>query len=112
MVKKHDRFFGSEETMTEATPALPVRRHHGRLRRAQQGQRMRPIGVLNNIPADDPEATARTAAFKQTLQELADGDNARIDIRSSVAAAGIVTPLTMRGRVLSWPCHSMSQPNS
>jgi hypothetical protein len=70
--------------------------------------------VLNNIPADDPEATARTAAFKQTLQELGwtDGHNARIDIRSSVAAAGIVTPLTMRGRVLSWPCHSLSPPNS
>jgi acetyl esterase len=26
MVKKHDRFFGSEETMTEATPALAIER--------------------------------------------------------------------------------------
>jgi len=51
--------------------------------RAQQGERMRRIGVLSTLPADDPEATARTAAFLQTLQELGwtDGRNIRIDIR-------------------------------
>jgi putative tryptophan/tyrosine transport system substrate-binding protein len=51
--------------------------------RAQQRERMRRIGVLSTLPADDPEATARTAAFLQTLQELGwtDGRNVRIDIR-------------------------------
>jgi putative tryptophan/tyrosine transport system substrate-binding protein len=51
--------------------------------RAQQGERMRRIGVLSTLPADDPEATARTAAFLQTLQELGwtDGRNVQIDIR-------------------------------
>jgi putative ABC transport system substrate-binding protein len=51
--------------------------------RAQQPSRLRRIGVLSTLPADDPEATARTAAFLKTLQELGwtDGRNARIDIR-------------------------------
>jgi putative ABC transport system substrate-binding protein len=51
--------------------------------RTQQAERMRRIGVLSTLPADDPEATARTAAFLQTLQELGwtDGRNVRIDIR-------------------------------
>jgi putative ABC transport system substrate-binding protein len=31
---------------------------------------MRRIGVLMNLPADDPESAARLAAFKQGLQEL------------------------------------------
>jgi putative ABC transport system substrate-binding protein len=82
--------------------------------RAQQGERMRRIGVLMSLAAGDPGGQARLVAFVQGLQEQGwtVGHNARIDIRSSVAAAGIVTPLTMRGRVLSWPCHSLSQPNS
>jgi putative ABC transport system substrate-binding protein len=52
---------------------------------AQQRERMRRVGVLSTIPADDPEATSRTAAFLQTLQELGwtDGRNVRIDIRWS-----------------------------
>jgi putative ABC transport system substrate-binding protein len=51
--------------------------------RAQQPARMRRIGVLSSLPADDPEATARMAAFRQTLQELGwtEGRNVRIDIR-------------------------------
>jgi putative tryptophan/tyrosine transport system substrate-binding protein len=51
--------------------------------RAQQGDRVRRIGVLSSLPADEPEATARTAAFLQTLQELGwtDGRNVRVDIR-------------------------------
>ena len=36
---------------------------------AQQGERMRRIGVLMNLPADDPEGQARLAAFLQELQE-------------------------------------------
>ena len=51
--------------------------------RAQQGDRVRRIGVLMATPADDPESTARTAAFLQTLQELGwtDGRNVRIEMR-------------------------------
>ena len=51
--------------------------------RAQQGERMRRIGALMSLPADDPESTARTAAFLQALQELGwtDGRNIRIEMR-------------------------------
>ncbi len=51
--------------------------------RAQQTERMRRIGVLMALTADDPEGQARLAAFLQGLQELGwtDGRNARIDIR-------------------------------
>ena len=51
--------------------------------RAQQGERMRRVGVLSSLAADDPEAAARNAAFLQTLQELGwtDGRNVRIDYR-------------------------------
>ncbi len=51
--------------------------------RAQQPERMRRIGVLMNLAADDPEAQARIAAFLQGLQELGwtDGRNVRIDTR-------------------------------
>ena len=38
--------------------------------RAQQGERMRRIGVLSARTADDPEWQARMAAFHQGLQEL------------------------------------------
>ena len=51
--------------------------------RAQQAGGMRRIGALMSLPADDPESTARTAAFLQTLQELGwtDGRNVRIEMR-------------------------------
>src|SRR5262249_57395360 len=51
--------------------------------RAQQGERMRRIGVLMFQAADDPEATPRVAALRQTLQQLGwiDGHNVQIDIR-------------------------------
>jgi putative tryptophan/tyrosine transport system substrate-binding protein len=51
--------------------------------RAQQGDRMRRIGVLMNTTADDPEGQARIAAFHQGLQESGWtlGRNARIDVR-------------------------------
>jgi putative ABC transport system substrate-binding protein len=53
--------------------------------RAQQGERMRRIGVLMNTGADEPESQARLAAFMQGLQELgwAVGRNMRIDYRWS-----------------------------
>jgi hypothetical protein len=51
--------------------------------RAQQGDRMRRIGVLMNLAADDPEGQARLTAFAQGLQQLGwtDGRNVRIDYR-------------------------------
>src|SRR5262245_36794029 len=46
-------------------------------------ERVRRIGVLMNVAADDPEGQARIAAFHQGLQELGWtlGRNARIDAR-------------------------------
>ena len=51
--------------------------------RAQQTDRVRRIGVLMSLSADDPEAKARIAAFVQGLQELGwtDGRNLQIDTR-------------------------------
>jgi putative ABC transport system substrate-binding protein len=57
--------------------------------RAQQRERMRRIGVLMNLAADDPEGQARLAAFLQSLQEAGwtVGHNAQIDIRWGAADA-------------------------
>jgi putative ABC transport system substrate-binding protein len=54
-----------------------------RTARAQQGERVRRIGVLMNTTADDPESQVRLAAFAQGLQALgwAVGRNVRIDTR-------------------------------
>ena len=51
--------------------------------RAQQPDRMRRIGVLMPLAADDAEGQARLAAFLQGLQEAgwAVGRNVRIDLR-------------------------------
>ena len=53
--------------------------------RAQQGERMRRIGVLMPIAADDPVGQTRMAAFQQGLQQLGwmDGRNVRIEARWS-----------------------------
>jgi putative ABC transport system substrate-binding protein len=50
---------------------------------AQQGERMRRVGVLFGLAADDPESQARHTAFVQGLQELGwtGGRNVRIDTR-------------------------------
>ena len=49
--------------------------------RAQQPERMRRIGVLMHLAADDPEGQARLAAFLQGLQQSGwtVGRNVRID---------------------------------
>jgi len=51
--------------------------------RAQQGERVRRIGVLVASPADDAESQARVAAFKEGLAQLGwtEGRNVRIDTR-------------------------------
>jgi putative tryptophan/tyrosine transport system substrate-binding protein len=59
--------------------------------RAQQPDRMRRIGVLMNLAADDPDAPARVAAFAQGLQELGwtMGRNVRIDYRWGAGVADL-----------------------
>jgi putative ABC transport system substrate-binding protein len=56
---------------------------------AQQRERMRRIGVLMSLAADDPEGQARIAAFLQGLQHLGwtDGRNVRIDTRWGAGTA-------------------------
>ena len=53
--------------------------------RAQQGGRMRRVGVLQNLASDDPAEQARLMAFGQGLQELGwtIGRNVRIENRWS-----------------------------
>ena len=50
---------------------------------AQRRERMRRIGVLMHLAADDPEGLSRVAAFLQGLQEAgwAVGRNVNIDVR-------------------------------
>jgi putative ABC transport system substrate-binding protein len=57
---------------------------------AQQPDRMRRIGVLMNLAADDAEGQARIAAIVQALQRLgwSDGRNVRIDYRWAAGDAG------------------------
>jgi putative ABC transport system substrate-binding protein len=51
--------------------------------RAQQGERMRRVGVLTNLAQTDSEGRARDEAFVQGLRQLGwtEGDNLRIDRR-------------------------------
>src|SRR5262245_65426537 len=57
--------------------------------RAQQGERIRRVGVLSNPGADDAEMQSRTAAFAQGLRELGwtIGQNLQIDYRWSNGSA-------------------------
>jgi len=57
--------------------------------RAQQTERMRRIGVLSSLVADDAAGKARMTAFLQELQQLGwtDGRNVRIDVRWSASHA-------------------------
>jgi putative tryptophan/tyrosine transport system substrate-binding protein len=51
--------------------------------RAQQGERIRRIGVLMGLDENDPEAKARVSAFAQALADFGwtDGRNVRMDLR-------------------------------
>ena len=51
--------------------------------RAQQGERMRRIGVLMSLAADDSESSRRLTAFVQALRQLGwtDGRNVQIEYR-------------------------------
>jgi putative ABC transport system substrate-binding protein len=73
------QFLGRREfiTLLGGAAAWPPAAH------AQQPDRMRRIGVLMNLAADDPETLARIGAFLRGLQELGwtDGRNVRVDYR-------------------------------
>jgi putative ABC transport system substrate-binding protein len=60
--------------------------------RAQQGNRVRRIGVLMALAADDPQSQIRIAGFLQGLQELGwvVGRNIRIDPRWGAAESSDV----------------------
>jgi putative tryptophan/tyrosine transport system substrate-binding protein len=60
--------------------------------RAQQIQRMRRIGVLSIVAANDPEGQARLAAFLQGLHQLgwSEGHNLSIDARWATTDAEIL----------------------
>src|SRR5262249_3388329 len=71
-------------TLLGGAPAWPV------TARAQQPrERMRRIGVLMHLAADDPEGQSRVAAFLQGLQEVgwAVGRNVNIDVRWAAGEA-------------------------
>src|SRR5262245_19823765 len=57
---------------------------------AQQRDEMRRIGVIVNVAADDPEAQASVAAFKETMQQLgwSEGRNLQIDFRGAAGDPG------------------------
>ncbi|HKF11153.1 MAG TPA: ABC transporter substrate-binding protein [Xanthobacteraceae bacterium] len=60
--------------------------------RAQQRERMRRIGVLMNLTADDPDSPVRLAAFLQGLQQLGwtVGQNVQIDYRWGAGSADLM----------------------
>ena len=60
--------------------------------RAQQLDRMRRIGVLTFLAADDPESKIYIATFLQQLQELGwtVGRNVQIDYRSTAGEAELI----------------------
>jgi putative tryptophan/tyrosine transport system substrate-binding protein len=70
--------------------------------RAQQGERVRRIGVLMSGSADDPVSLAHISAFAQGLQERgwSVGGNVRIDYRwgNTAKALDITVPITLLGR--------------
>jgi putative tryptophan/tyrosine transport system substrate-binding protein len=72
-----------------AAAALPL------AARAQQPQRMRRIGVLDTLAADDPEASVRHGAFMQGRQELGwtIGRNLRVDTRWAAGDTGRIRSL-------------------
>src|SRR5262245_39813417 len=57
--------------------------------RAQQSERVRRVGVLTNLAADDPEGQVRFTAFAQALAQLGwtVGQNLRIEHRWAAANA-------------------------
>ena len=76
---------------------------------AQQGERMRRIGVLMSVAADEPDGQAASGGISHALQELGwtDGHNVRIDVRWGAGDAErtrkYVAELVASPRTSSWP---------
>jgi putative ABC transport system substrate-binding protein len=71
--------------------------------RAQQGERMRRIGVLMNTAADDPMIQNDVSAFREMLQQRGwtEGGNAGIEIRWAGGDAAEIrrhAPISLRSR--------------
>ena len=73
-----------------------------RAARAQQGERVRHIGVFMDLADGDPEGQARVTALKRGLQDLGwiEGRNLRIESRWAAGEAARMKPLS-----LSVPSH-------
>jgi hypothetical protein len=69
--------------LSAAAAALPL------AARAQQGERVRRLGVLMSTGERDPETQLRLGAFREGLQKLgwAEGRNLRIDYRWGEASS-------------------------
>ncbi len=67
--------------------------------RAQQGERVRRIGVLMPLAANDPEAQRRILAFEGRLQELGWTVVATCE---SIIVGRRVTPTVCAPRLRSW----------
>jgi putative tryptophan/tyrosine transport system substrate-binding protein len=74
---------------------------------AQQPDRMRRIGVLLNLAANDSIGQARVAAFVQGLQATgwSDGRNVRIDTRWAAADPGNYRKYAVELMALGPDCH-------
>ena len=59
-----------------------------RVARAQQGERVRRVGVLMNLAEDDPDSKPRLVAFQQGLEKLgwSEGRNIHLDVRFALPA--------------------------
>src|SRR5262249_21006437 len=79
-------------TLLGGAAALPL------AARAQQGGRMRRIGVLSSLAADDPETQARHAAFLQGLQEWGwtTGRNVQIDSKCQIRRPRLLLAKNLR----------------
>src|SRR5215472_6763964 len=66
--------------------------------RAQQSERVRRIGVLSSLAADDPETQARHAAFLQGLQEWGwtTGRNVQIDSKCQIRRPRLLLAKNLR----------------
>ena len=68
--------------------------------RAQDRERVRRVAVFNSLPADDPEAQARQAAFLQGLQEFGGESDGTC---GSIPGGARVMPIVSARLRPSWP---------
>jgi len=73
--------------------------------RAQQAGDVRRVGVIVNVAADDPEAKATIATFKEAMQQLgwSEGRNLQIDFRGAAGDAERMQALAKE--LVAWQPH-------